>query len=251
MSVIEHLLELHLVDRQVRGLRSRVETAEIYHRTQQKQLEDIEGKLDQIQQQCRVAQATAANLETEGNSIDARIEKFREDLKLSATTKQYNTVLEEINTFKTERGQVDEQALAQLEQAENLEKDMEGLDARIAERKTLVESAESDLNERRTEVSDRLNELEIERAQKAEAIPPEVLEVFDQTADDYEGDTMAEIEEIDLKRLEYNCSSCNVSLPFNLVNTIMSNANNVHQCEGCMRILYVTEEVRGALLAKK
>ncbi len=251
MSVIEHLLELHLVDRQVRGLRSRVETAEIYHRTQQKQLEDIESQLGQLQQQCRVAQATAANLETEGNSMDARIEKFREDLKLSATTKQYNTVLEEINTLKTERGQVDEQAIAQLEQAENLEEDMKSLDGRITERKTLVVSAESDLNERRSEVSERLNELEIERAKKAEAIPPVVLEVFDQTADDYEGDTMAEIDEIDRKRLEYSCSSCNVSLPFNLVNTIMSNANNVHQCEGCMRILYVTEEVRGALVTKK
>ena len=175
MSVIEHLLELHLVDRQVRGLRSRVDNAEIYHRTQAKQLEEVQGKLDNLKQQCRVAQATAANLETEGNSIDARIEKLRDDLKLSATTKQYNTVLEEINTLKSERGQVDDKALSQLEQAEGLEKDMEGVEARITERTTLVESAESDLNERRSEVSERLKELEAERAKKAEGIPKAIL----------------------------------------------------------------------------
>ncbi len=251
MSVIEHLLELHRVDRQVRGLRSRVESAEQYHRVQMNQLEESRGEFEDLQQQCKLAQATAANLETEGSSIDARIEKLREDLKLSATTKQYNTVLEEINTLKTERGQVDEKALAQLESAEGLEGRMEGVQERITERNTLVEAAQADLDERRSEVADRLKELETERAQKTEGIPGHVLEVFDQTADDYEGDTMAEIEEIDRKRLEYNCSSCNVSLPFNLVNTIMSNSDNVHQCEGCMRILYVTEEVRGALVAKK
>ena len=85
---------------------------------------------------------------------------------------------------------------------------------------------------------------------KASVVPGDALEIFDQAADDFEGDSMAPLEEIDRRRLEYGCSCCNVSLPFNLVNTIMADDNIVQQCQGCLRILYATEELRGALVKK-
>jgi predicted nucleic acid-binding Zn-ribbon protein len=61
---------------------------------------------------------------------------------------------------------------------------------------------------------------------------------------------MAPIQEIDRRRMEYACSSCNVSLPFNLVNTIMADRDKVTQCEGCLRILYATEDLRSELVKK-
>ena len=40
-------------------------------------------------------------------------------------------------------------------------------------------------------------------------------------------------------------------MPFSIVNTIMSDADRVHQCEGCLRILYMPEELKANLVVKK
>ena len=251
MSVIENLLALHTVDKQVRGLRSGVDNAAARLGAHQKQLDTLQAELADLQQKQRLAQATAANLETEGNAIDARIEKLREDLKTTATTKQYNAILEEINTLKENRGQLDERALSELERSESIGVEIEGSEGRIGERTTLADAAKAELDERQSAVKDRLDELEKERATKAEVVPASVLEVFDQAADDFEGDAMAPIEELDRKRLEYACSTCNSSMPFSLVNTIMVEVERVQQCEGCLRILYMPEELKEGLVAKK
>lgn len=248
MTIIENLLALHLVDRQVRGLRSGLDNAEGRLNAHLKQLNSIQSEHGALKQQHRLAQATAANLETEGNAIDSRIEKLREDLKVTSTTKQYNAILEEINNLKTNRGELDERALAELERADLINSEIEATEARINERTTLAASAEAELAERRSDVTDRLDELETERATKAEVIPASVLEVFDQTADDFEGDSMVPIEEVDRKRLEYACSSCNVYMPFSIVNTILINNDKVQTCEGCRRILYAPDELRASLV---
>ena len=208
MTVIENLLELHSVDRQVRGLRSGVENAESRLNAHQRKLEDIQAEQSALQQQHRLAQATAANLETEGSSVDSRIDKLREDLKVTATTKQYNAILEEINNLKANRGELDERAIAELERAESISTEIESVEGQLTERTTLAASAKAELAERRDAVADRLGELESERATKAGVIPASALEIFDQTADDFEGDSMAPIAEMDRKRLEYICSSC-------------------------------------------
>jgi predicted nucleic acid-binding Zn-ribbon protein len=251
MSVIENLLALHSVDKQVRGLRSGVDNAAARLGAHQKQLDVHQSELADLQQSQRLAQATAANLETEGSAVDARVDKLREDLKTSATTKQYNAILEEINNLKENRGKLDERALTELERADTIGTDIEAAEGRIAERSTLAEAAQAELEERKSAVKERLDELEKERAVKAEVIPSAALQVFDQTADDFEGDAMAPIEELDRKRLEYACSTCNNSMPFSIVNTIMSDADRVHQCEGCLRILYMPEELKANLVVKK
>jgi len=251
MSVIENLLELYAVDRQMRGLQAGVDNATTRLDVHRKQVETLESELGSLQQQQKLAMATAANLETEGNAVDARIEKLREDLKTTATTKQYNAILGEVNNLKTSRGELDERAIAELERAESIGGDIEVVQGNIAERTTLATSAEAELQEREEAVKGRLDELKVDRAAKAECIPPAALVIFDETANDYDGDSMARIEEIDRKRLEFACSSCNVFMPFSIVNAIISDGDNLRTCEGCRRILFVPEELRAGLVVKK
>lgn len=250
MSAIEDLLALHLVDKQTRGLRSRVENAQLYYDAQQRLLDELGSERDDLQHKAKLSQATVANLETEGGSVDERTEKLREELKNASTTKQYNAILEEINNLKESKSQLDDRALAELETVERITTEIEAVDGRIAERTTVMTSAKAELDERTAEVADQLAVLEAERAQKAAVVPESALMIFDKAADDFEGDSMAALEEIDRRRMEYACSCCNVSLPFNLVNTIMGDGNVIEQCQGCLRILYATEEVRGALVKK-
>ncbi|MAB83269.1 MAG: hypothetical protein CMJ24_07520 [Phycisphaerae bacterium] len=250
MTAIDDLLALHMVDKQARGLRSRVENAQTFLNAQQRRLDELTSTNEELVLRSKTTRASAANLETEAGGVDERTNKLREDLKNSSTTKQYNAILEEINNLKESKSKIDDRALAELETIEQLESQIGELTSKIAERTKVRDTAKGELTERTSEVAEQLAVLEAERAQKASVVSNDVLVVFDKAADDFEGDSMAPLAEIDRRRMEYGCSCCNVSLPFNLVNTIMADGNVVEQCQGCLRILYVTEEVRGALVKK-
>ena len=250
MTAIEDLLALHMVDKQTRGIRSRVENAQLYLDAQERQLAELDAERSDLEHRSKLAHATVANLETEAGSVDERTNKLREELKNSSTTKQYNAILEEINNLKESKGQLDDRALSELEAAEGLTAKIAGVEERIAERTKVRDAARIELDERTAEVADQLSVLEAERALKASVVSEETLAIFDQAADDFDGDSMAPLEEIDRRRLEYACSCCNFSLPFNLVNTIMADGNVVEVCQECLRILYATEELRGALVKK-
>jgi predicted nucleic acid-binding Zn-ribbon protein len=59
---------------------------------------------------------------------------------------------------------------------------------------------------------------------------------------------MASIELIDKRRREYACNTCNVHLPFDIVNRVTGRPDEVVQCQGCLRILYASDGCREALV---
>ena len=81
-------------------------------------------------------------------------------------------------------------------------------------------------------------------------VSPTVLDRYEMLLDDLDGDVMAEVLEVDRRRREYACGECSVHLPFDQVNRITGNADEVLQCETCMRILFVSEEFREAVVVK-
>jgi chromosome segregation ATPase len=64
MSLIQSLLNLHKVEVQVRGLRSRLDNAQRYLATQDRALRELSQSLEELQSRKRQTQAKIANLET-------------------------------------------------------------------------------------------------------------------------------------------------------------------------------------------
>lgn len=247
MPLIDNLLSLYNVDRQVRSLRSRVESAEIYLKVQKKQMDGIgveKVENDQRQMQRKV---NIANTETETGSIDARIDHLRDELKLAVNDKQYSALLAEVNTLKERRRAFDDELLTEMTALEELETVASEINQRLAEREKLLKVATKELQTRESEIAEQLVELEKEREIAAAVIPDDVLSDFDEIADDYDGESMAAIEIIDKKRREYSCTSCSLHLPLETVSVLMGNKDTVVKCGQCDRILYLEEASREAL----
>ena len=242
MPLIDNLLTLYNVDRQVRSLRS-----QIYLNVQKKQMDEIRVEQAENEQQQMQRKANIANTETETGSIDTRIDHLRDELKQAVNDKQYSALLAEVNTLKERRSAFEDELLGEMSALEELEVVAAEINEREQEREKVMKVAEKELKTRESEIADQLAELETERDTAAVVIPEDVLADFDEIADDYEGESMAAIEIIDQKRREYSCTSCSLHLPLETVSVLMGNKDTIVKCGQCDRILYLEEASREAL----
>lgn len=251
MALVENLLNLYRVDAQVRGLRGRLTQAERYLAAQEKLLADLARQNLELQNRRRQHQASMANAELEMKGFDQRLEKLRNDLNSAATTKQHQALLTEMNSVKAKRAEIEDRMLEEIEAIEKLSDGFATIETQTTERTTVRDRARAELEERRNDVGARLAELETERAQAAALIPDSVLALFDKLADDYEGEAMSAIDEIDRRNREYACNACNMHLPFELVAQLSNRSDNVHRCPSCTRILFAQEATKVSLGSKK
>lgn len=251
MSLMESLLKLSRIEGQLRALRSRLDSAELYHRAQSRRCEEIEARKAELDTRRRTTQARIANLESEAAGCDEQLEKFRHDMNSASTTKQYNAVLLELETVKAKRSKLDDATLEFMTAIEALDAEAEELTAQLAERTTVRDHAAGELAERRAEVGDRVAELESERDAAAAEVPPVERRLFEEMADIHDGEAMAPIVEISRRHREYACGACHMSIPFNLVSTLLSQTvTSAVTCGACKRILFMQDETRGALAPK-
>jgi len=246
MALNDALVKLHLVDQQLRGLESRVTGARRHAKAQHNQLEKLKTDREQLAAQLKQAEASAANLEMEITATDERIEKLRQQMNSVKTNKEYSAMLVEVNTLKADRGKVEDRALELMGEVESLRTQLAELDASIAEQQRVAEMADAELNERHSEVADRLEELKAERAEAARELPGEALVIFDRLADTTDGEPMAPIIEQDRRRLEYVCGGCYMQVPVEKVNLLLAK-NEMVRCPSCTRILYLEPELKEAM----
>jgi predicted nucleic acid-binding Zn-ribbon protein len=250
MSLIEKLKRLFEIDGQVRGLRRRLDAAERYLATQTRLAEALETRRKELDSRHLEIQARIGILESDTAALDERLEKLRNELNAATTNKQYSAVLTELNAAKAQRSDLEDRILQEMEQVEENQQLRDQLAGEIEERETLRAKAERDLAQRHEEVGQRLAELEAERETAAAEVPGPDRRVFEKLADDYDGEAMAPIEEVDRRHREYACGECRMRIPFEMVSSLLSSGDVLVQCTACDRILYMQEEMRGALLKK-
>lgn len=247
MGLTEQLLTLFRVDSQVRGLRTRVENAQLYLNVQIRQLEQLTTEYSEMELKVRHKEAGNGTLEVERDTIQARIDKLRDELNSCTTSKQYSAVQDEMKLLKEKTGGLETEILETMEVLETEQQTLAELHNRQTERVTLRSQAEKDLKQRTEDVSVRLNELEKEREGAAAVLPEKALQTFDRVADMNEGETVTEIREVNRRHREYVCGSCNMELPFNAVVLLTNNSEEIVQCVGCERILFMEEALKSEL----
>ena len=137
--------------------------------------------------------------------------------------------------------------LGDMEALEKLVEQFTSIDSQIGDRTKIRDHAKNELAERRNDVGARLAELETERAQAAALVPEKALSLFDKLAEDFDGEVMSPITEIDRRNREYACDACNMHLPFEQVSQLSVRNDTIVRCPSCSRILFVQEEMRVSL----
>jgi len=239
MSLTDDLLSLYRVDSQLRGLRTRVDNAVHTLKVREKQLAGLIQKHAELESNIRQLTATVENLEGESNDFRDRIEKLRTELNAATTDKQYQAILAEMKVVQEQRDIIDEQNLTEMDRLEGLKVKKNELADQITERTKIRDLSITELSDRKSEIAERVEELERERAVAAGVIPEVKLAIFNRVAEDTDGETLSPVNEINKKRHEYSCGACHIEIPYNLVVTLLAGGKDIQQCPQCMRILHL------------
>lgn len=246
MAVTNALRNLYLVDQQVRGLSSRLESAERHARAQQIKIEQLSLQVSQLIDQLHHTEAEATLLENEVNVVEEKIERHRQQMNSVKTNREYSALLVEVNTLKIDMGKLEDQTIQQLTQIDGLKAQLQELKAKLAEQERIKQMADQELTDQRAEVGDRLDQLKQERADAASQVPSEALTLFERSAVAHDGEAMAEVICDDRRRMEYSCGGCYMQIPVERVN-LLARRGEVIRCPSCARILYLAQETEAEM----
>jgi uncharacterized protein len=244
MTVTMQLLMLFRVDKQLRGLRSRLEGAERFLEQQKGLLRDIDEKKKSTGTQLKTLRASIANDEGEAARLEEKVTLVREQMNSLKTAKEYNAALTELNTFKEKKTKHEETALESMSKVDSLDAQFAELKKQHDERSKIVAGAEADRVAKAAEIKDRLDELTDQRKALADSIPPGDVKTLDSLIKLRGDDAMAPVEILDRRNHEYSCSACMMALPVETVSSMLS--GRLTRCVSCHSIIYTEEELLAA-----
>jgi uncharacterized protein len=246
MDVTAKLLRVFNVDKQLRGLQSRLGSAERFLGEQTREIDTLDSKRSALDAQLKTSTAQAADFEGEMARLDAKMATIRKQMDAAQTNKEYKAFLTEINTFKADRDGLETKALELMTKSDELKKQLAELDGKRSERQQVQKVAVGERDQRFKEIETRLNELKAERAKLAAEVPADVMSVFQRLIDQRGDDAMGPVEIADRKRHEYHCGVCMMALPVDVVSGLMS-SGNLTLCKSCQCILFLDEEGKKAM----
>lgn len=241
MSETMQLLRLFRVEKQLRGLKSRLTGAERFLKQQQVQYDELAQRAGAIAGQLRQVRASIANEEGEVERIESRMAGLREQMNQAKTAKEYNAFLSELNNYKKQKSDGETSVLESMTKADALENELKQIEALRDERGKIVERAKAERDEREAEIKDRVEELTKQREQVAAEVPGPALSLLNQLLSRLGDEAMAPVEVLDRRNLEYSCSSCMMTPPIESVNSMLS--GRITQCASCESILYTEEDL--------
>lgn len=242
------LHQLQAVESKLRGLKDQLRRKERQvnqHRARIKQLEDqLAGRQEEI----RLRKTAVSQLELDFKTKEVSIGKLRAQLNAAKNNKEYSALLTQLNTDRADNSKLEERILNELTAIDQMKESLDEMAKALETQKGELAGVEKDHQEFRADLQQQIDALEREHETVARAVPAPNLAVFQRVADAHDGEAMARIVKPDPRDEEYICDGCNMSIPMEKVNALLTR-DEIQLCTICGRILFLESEASDA--AKK
>jgi len=233
------LHRLQAVETKLRGLKDQIRRKERQlnqHRLRVKQMED---QLRDRQEEIKRRKSQAAQLELEFKTKETSIDKLRMQLNAAKNNKEYSVILTQLNTERADNSKLEEQILEELTAVEQIQGTLAEAEKGVEQQHAEFAEVETEVDAFRQKLQSQIDELMVDRESVAEEVPPGDLSIFERVADAHDGEAMSKV--IQLSREEYICDGCNMSIPLEKVNALMTK-DELQVCNICGRILFKENE---------
>ena len=201
-------------------------------------LADADTRLNESKQAVEAAkgrlkgnQEARRNLEKDVAVYQGRLTKFKDQLSLVKTNKEYQAMQHEIATAQSDLGGVEEKVLELMLEADTITADVKRTEAALTIRQKEIDKEKKELTEELASVNTSLKAASEARAELVKDLDARLMAIFEQVARVRKGVAISTATRDGL------CSACHVRLRPFVFQQIRQN-DAIIQCESCHRILY-------------
>ena len=201
-------------------------------------LADADARLNESKQAVETAkgrlkdnQDARRNLEKDVAVYQGRLTKFKDQLSLVKTNKEYQAMQHEIATAQSDLGGVEEKVLELMLEADTITADVKRAEAALTTRQKEIDAEKKELTEELASVETSLKEASEARAELVKDLDARLMAIFAQVSRVRKGVAISTATRDGL------CSACHVRLRPFVFQQIRQN-DAIIQCESCQRILY-------------
>ena len=230
---ISNLVKLQARDDEIRVLESRlaeipreVEALEKEIATEKKNLKSAEDELAEAQKLQRAA-------ESDLSANEEKLSKYQDQLMSVKTNDEYKAMERQIEVTKGEIGDVETRILQGLDALEELEAKKAERERELKEGQTKVSGMEKELDDEKQKLDAELHARQQARAELLSLIPGDLIGEYEKIANARGGIAMA-------AAVEERCQVCMVRVRPQVFQELR-NAEKLHHCGSCGRILYFAE----------
>jgi predicted nucleic acid-binding Zn-ribbon protein len=187
-----------------------------------------------LEESLATARGERARIEGDLAELEKTHEKFKADLMRVHNTKEYQTVLREIDATKKSISAFETEALQYMEKIETLEKELAERAPEYAKRRAEVDETLKGFDVEVEEIRARLETLRAEREETAKGVRAQYRAIYNRIAQTRKGRAMSEIRS-DGKN--GRCSACNLALRPQIFSDVRR-GDQLIVCDSCSRILF-------------
>ena len=226
---LEKLIKLEQVDREIARLSAEVaalpkRVAEIEH-----QLSDARAKVEQAKIAIKSQEQKRRGLESDIQSHQQKIAKFRDQSLDVKTNEQYRALMHEIEFTQTEIRKAEDKVLEIMEGAELFDRQVKASETELKAQSAQVEQEKQEAHALTAKDEASLKELQAERGTLRSGVSGDLLELYDRVLRARKT-AMAEAR-------EQRCTACYVLMRPQKWNELKA-ATEVMTCDSCGRILF-------------
>ncbi|MEN8126293.1 MAG: C4-type zinc ribbon domain-containing protein [Planctomycetota bacterium] len=240
-SFLNDLIKLQRVENRLRAAKTKLARCRRGVLFQESQLRTLQNGLEAKQEEIKQTKLQAGRLEMDLKERDEQIDKLRNHLNLARTNKEYSALLTELNTAKADDSKIESQVLELMKNVEVDEAACEEIKKQIEDQRGKVDEVRNEAESKAVEFEKDIAEVQAEWDAVAKDIPAESLRIFSRVAETYDGEAMAEVEQVNENTQSYSCGGCFMGVPAEIVN-ILSGKDEIVRCSNCTRILYLKKD---------
>ena len=226
---IARLVELQDIDSQLEDLNSLLgDLPKMVDELNEKE-NSLKDRVEADKLSLKEINLNSSKSENMNSDIQERINKLTDQLFLVTNNKQYDALTNEIEHLKEQKKENEDLLISNLEEKENLEKN-------INENEATLKKLKTDLDVRRNKLDEALSETADEKAALEDSRKKYVIEIDDTTMQVY-NQVISARSGIAVVPLSGNsCGGCGAALPLQMVSEIR--AGDLHNCQSCGRFVY-------------
>lgn len=227
---VAKLIELQNIDLEVRRLEDTIAAGQTELDRRRQRIEDYRAEIEEMSERRERCIARRKELEEAIEEEFARIKDRQAKIMNVQTSREYQSLLKEIEDGKEANRQREDEAVLLLEEVESVDK-------KLAEMRNLLEAEEKLLAEKEAEVAAETERVRAEkekiqkkRVAKAKKVPAAVLRRYELLRERRNGVAIVGV-------LDGVCLGCNMNIPPQMYNNLLR-AEELLTCPICNRMMF-------------